>query len=217
MSETAGTLVVIGASRGTGRACVSAALSRGARVRAVARKPEALRLEHPDLERVAADATDPAALALALVGADAVLMTLGVPLNSQTVLRPVHLFSDATQAVIAAMKSAVCRRLLALTGFGASESRDAVTALESVAFRGIMGRIYDDKTRQEALVRESGLDWTIARPVILTNGRGEGRYKVLTRPETWRNGLIPRAEVAHFLVGAALDGTHIGEAPVLAR
>jgi len=217
MTETAKTLVVIGASRGIGRACVTTALSRDARVRAVARKPEALRLEHPDLETFAADATDAEALAPALVGADAVLLTLGVPLNTQTVLRPVHLFSEATAAVIAAMGTAGCRRLLAVTGFGTSESREAVTVLEGVAFQGIMGRVYDDKTRQEALIRESGLDWTIARPVILTNGRSEGRYKVLTRPETWRNGLIPRAEVAHFLIGAALDGTYIGDAPVLAR
>lgn len=217
MTETPKTLVVIGASRGIGRACVTEALSRGARVRAVARKPEALRLEHPELETVAADATDAAALAAVLDGADAVLLTLGVPLGPRTVLRPVHLFSDATRAVIAAMAAAGCRRLLAVTGFGTSESRAAVSALESVAFRGILGRAYDDKTRQEALIRESGLDWTIARPVILTNGRSEGRYKVLTSPESWRNGMIPRAEVADFLVGAALDGTYIGEAPVLAR
>ena len=80
-----------------------------------------------------------------------------------------------------------------------------------------MGRAYADKTRQEALIEDSALDWTIARPGILTSNRRTGRYQVLTEPATWRNGMISRADVAHFLIHAAEDGTFIHEAPVLVR
>jgi hypothetical protein len=43
-----------------------------------------------------------------------------------------------------------------------------------------------------------------------------GKYEVLVTPETWRQGVISRADVAHFLVHAAEDGTHIRETPALA-
>jgi NAD(P)H-binding len=48
--------------------------------------------------------------------------------------------------------------------------------------------------------RRVALDWTIARPGLLTNGRRTGRYKVLKEPSQWRNGTIARADVADFLV-----------------
>jgi putative NADH-flavin reductase len=109
------------------------------------------------------------------------------------------------------------RRLLAVTGFGAGDSYARVSSAERVAFQAIMGRAYADKNRQESLIVQSALDWTIARPGILTSNRRTGRYQVLTEPATWRNGMISRADVAHFLIHAAEDGTFIREAAVLVR
>jgi uncharacterized protein YbjT (DUF2867 family) len=109
------------------------------------------------------------------------------------------------------------RRLLAVTGFGTGDSYARVSSAERIAFQAIMGRAYADKNRQEEMIMASDLDWTIARPGILTSNRGTGRYQVLTEPATWRNGLISRADVAHFLIHAAEDGTYLHEAPVLVR
>jgi uncharacterized protein YbjT (DUF2867 family) len=79
-----------------------------------------------------------------------------------------------------------------------------------------LGRAYADKDLQEDLIKGSGLDWTIARPGILTDNAMTGKYQVLVTPETWRQGMISRADVAHFLVHAAEDGRHIRETPALA-
>lgn len=210
-------ILVIGGSRGIGRACVAYALDRGHRVRAFARSAEAMTLEHEMLEKRAGDATRADDLAAALDGVEAVLLTLGLPRTTTALLRPVHLFSDATAALLPAMQDRGVRRLLAVTGFGAGESHGRLSSVERVAFKAVMGRAYADKDRQEEMIVASDLDWTIARPGILTSNRMTGRYQVLTEPATWRNGMISRADVAHFLIHATEDGTYIREAPVLVR
>lgn len=210
-------ILVIGGSRGIGLECTRYALSRGHRVRAFARGAQSIRIDHENLEKRTGDATEPEDVAAAIEGVDAVIMALGVPKSPAALLRPVHLFSEATLALVPAMQAAGIRRLLVVTGFGTGDSYSRVSSAERIAFQAIMGRAYADKNRQERLITETDLDWTIARPGILTSNRMTGRYQVLTEPSTWRNGLISRGDVAHFLVHAAEDGTFIREAPVLVR
>ncbi|MEM6488878.1 MAG: NAD(P)H-binding protein [Pseudomonadota bacterium] len=210
-------LLIIGASKGIGRRTVETALARGHTVRAMARKIDALQVEHEALEKVSGDALDPAAVASALEGVDAVIQTLGIAINRSTVLEPVTLFSDATQLLLQEMATAGVRRLIVVTGFGAGDSRIAMSALEQLFHGAILGKIYADKSRQEALIKASDTDWTIARPVILTNFKASGRYQVLETEPVWRNGLISRGDTADYLVKAAEDPDAIGKEPVLVR
>src|SRR5918995_635653 len=66
--------------------------------------------------------------------------------------------------------------------------------------------IYADKDRQEAIVRASGLDWTIVRPTLLTSGPRTGQYRVLTNLEGVHGGRISRADCADCLMRAMVEG-----------
>ncbi|PWK59873.1 NAD(P)-dependent oxidoreductase [Roseicyclus mahoneyensis] len=209
-------ITVIGASRGIGRKVVDHALSRGHGVRALARGADTMGIEADGFEPVAGDATDPVALARAVAGADAVILTLGVPRDLRA-LRRTTLFSDATSALIPVMEAAGVRRLLAVTGFGAGDSAAKLSSLEKIPFKLFLGRAYADKALQEEMIRASSLDWTIVRPGILNDNAMSKKYKVLVEPETWRQGIVSRADVAHFLVQAAEDGSHIGKTPAIQR
>jgi hypothetical protein len=44
-----------------------------------------------------------------------------------------------------------------------------------------------------------------------------GKYQVLTDPATWRQGMISRADVAHFLVHAAEESGYVRQTPALQR
>jgi putative NADH-flavin reductase len=206
-------VLVIGASQGIGLETVRAALAAGHRVRAFARSAHRIALSDPNLERFSGDALNGSDVAAALDGVDAVVQALGVPVRD--LLGPVRLFSDATGLLVPAMEKAGVRRLVAVTGFGAGDSRDAISPLQRLPFRLVFGRAYDDKDAQEMRIRRSRLDWTLVRPGVLTGGRATGRYRVLDEPSSWRNGLIARADVAHFLVGQIEDASRIGKAVVL--
>jgi putative NADH-flavin reductase len=156
-------------------------------------------------------------ISLAMMGVDAVILTLGVRAGPGMVLGPVDLFSRATQIVIDAMNKARVKRLICVTGFGAGDSRAKLGPLQAMFFQLLFGRAYDDKDVQEVMVRKSGLDRIIVRPVILTNGpiNKTGRYKVLNNPKDWRSGTISRADVADFLVKQVQDPAYLGKTPVL--
>ncbi len=208
-------LLVIGASRGIGLEVVKQALSRGYEVRAFARSAEAIGLSNPRLEKCKGSALYLGNISSAMTGVDAVILTLGVRTGPGMVLGPVDLFSRATQTVIDAMKKARVKRLICVTGFGAGDSRAKLGPLQAIFFQILLGRAYDDKDVQETIVRRSGLDWNIVRPVILTSGPKAGRYKVLCNPKDWRSGTISRADVADFIVKQVQDSTYLGKTPVL--
>jgi putative NADH-flavin reductase len=206
-------VLIIGASKGIGLEVTRQALEAGYDVRALARSAAAIGLSNPKLEKVRGDARNYPDIEAALVSVNAVILTLGVGLNQ--LFRPVHLFSDATRVLIAVMETQAVKRLICVTGFGAGDSRASISCLQRVPFQIVFGRAYDDKSRQERLIKESALDWTIVRPGVLTGGPRTGHYQVLREPSKWRNGIISRSDVAEFLVRQIEDPTFVHQAPVL--
>jgi putative NADH-flavin reductase len=209
------TVLVIGASKGTGLETVKAALEAGHTVRAMARSVDRIRIRNPNLDKISGDALDQPAVKAALQDVDAVVQTLGVAGGPGMMLKPVRLFSDATRVLVTAMKETAVNRLISVTGFGAGDSRDRGGCLYNAALQLFLRQAYEDKDAQEDLIQESGLDWVIARPVILTNGSKTGKYHVLVEPRSWRIGFISRADVADFLVRQIDDDAYLGKMPVL--
>jgi len=206
-------VLIIGASKGIGLETTRQALDAGHDVRALARSATAIAISNPSLEKMRGNALKTVDVEAALVGVDVVIQTLGVGLGE--LFRPVHLFSDATRVLIQAMKIQGVKRLICVTGFGAGDSRASISCLQRLPFQIVFGRAYDDKSLQEQLIKESELDWTIARPGVLTSGPRTGHYQILSEASQWHNGIISRADVAEFLVRQIGDQTYIRKAPVL--
>ncbi len=210
-------ILVIGASKGIGEELVKTALANGLAVRGLARSADKMSISDPNFEPVVGDATKPEDVDPALEGVDGVIMTLGVPKNLKFITTPTSLFSDATRAVLPGMQARGIKRLLVVTGYGAGDGAQALSSFEKLPFKAIFGRAYADKGVQEDLIKASGLDWTIARPGVLTYNPASHAYRVLTEPKDWRNGLVSRADVADFLVKSFQEGSYIHQTPVLVR
>ena len=209
-------ILIIGASRGTGLETVRKALADGHRVRALARSATTIPLEDEKLEKLTGDATDRTALLDALEGVDAVIMTIGVAPTLSTAVSGTRLFSTATRVLVDTMKEKGVRRLVVITGIGAGDSRGHGGPLyDWVIFPIMLKRVYDDKDVQEQIIRQSGLDWTIVRPGLLTNGPQTGRYRALLDPAQWRADSISRSDVADFLVKETTERKFVGQAPVI--
>jgi uncharacterized protein YbjT (DUF2867 family) len=212
------TVLVIGASRGIGLETVKRALGAGYRVRAFARGAAAIALDAPELEKIAGDALDSAAITGALAGAAVVIQSLGATHSPQAILGGTTIFSRATRILVDAMRGTGVRRLVAVTGLGAGDSRGHGGLLyDALIFPIMLKRIYDDKDVQEQMIKASGLEWTIVRPGLLTSGPATGQARALIERREWRAGSISRADVAEFLVREAFERRFVGQTPLLIR
>lgn len=210
-------ILVMGGSQGIGLAVCRAAVAKGLRVRAMSRSGRLPIDIGGDCEAFIGDARNADDVIRALTGIDVVVQALGVPPSFDFILKPVTLFSEATRVLLPAMTKAGVHKLVAVTGFGAGDSQDAINILQRLPFRLIFKNAYDDKSIQEALIAASDLEWLIVRPGVLMNGPVSGNYKVLTRSSEWRNGIVARADVADFIVQRIEANTLNREKPVIIR
>jgi putative NADH-flavin reductase len=205
-------LLIIGASHGIGLALTKQALEQGHEVSAMSRSARSIGITHARLEKIGADITDPDAVTAAVSGKDAVCLTIGTIPTFKTV----HLFSEGTRNVLEAMERTGVERLVAVTGIGAGESRGhGGFFYDTIAQPLLLRTIYDDKERQEALIRGSSAVWTIVRPGFLTNGPLTGKYRVLTEMTGVKAGKISRADVAHFMLSELAEPAYVHQAPLI--
>jgi putative NADH-flavin reductase len=198
-------IAVLGASSGIGRQLVHQARMAGHHVVAVARSIGSE--PAPNLTPISGSILDPGVAERVVAGCDAVAWCVGSRTLGPAFLHTVTLFSEGTKRTIAAMKGAGVSRLAVITGIGAGESRGHGGLLyEWIGLPFVIGAIYADKDRQEALVKASGLDWTIVRPTLLTNGPRTGQYRVLTSFEGLHGGQISRADCGDCLLRAIVEG-----------
>jgi putative NADH-flavin reductase len=200
-------ILVLGGTGGVGRLILEQGLARGHAMTAQSRSPAPAL--PPGVAAVTADPRDATALGPALLGQDAVVMALGTRETG-----PTTLFSDATRALLEAMGAAGVARLVAITGVGAGDTRGhGGWFYDRVIFPLFTRTRYADKDRQEALIRDSGCDWTILRPAPFAATPGQDPFHALTElhPST-RLTRITRGEVAAFALDCADKRLHVQEA-----
>ena len=191
-------LLIIGATGPTGRELVKQAVAQGHEVTALVRNATKAAFA-PPVRIIVGDILNADAVRRAVAGQDAVINSLGSAPSGP--FKETTLLSAGTQNLLDAMRSAGVSRLIAITGIGAGESKGHGPwfynwLIQPLVLRGT----YQDKTRQEKIVRESGVEWTLVRPALLTNGLGKGLTSVrtFTALDGVRVGTIRRADVAAF-------------------
>ncbi len=205
-------VLVLGATGGTGRLIVREAMAKGHSVVALVRP----RANAPDLagaRLIEGDARDEGALTRALEGCDAVVSSLGTAISP---FREVTLLSMATQALVAAMGQRHVRRLVCITGMGAGDSRGHGGFLyDRLILPLLLRKVYEDKDRQEDVIRASSLDWVIVRPAVLNDEAARGHVRAVTDLSGVHGGKIARADVACFVVDQLTDDTWLRRTPLV--
>lgn len=196
----------------TGRQLLAQALGRGIEVTALAREPARLGEFHGSLLIVGGTVTDPATVGRVVGGCSGVLSALGRVKGS-----PADLLTTSSPNMIAAMKELGVRRIVALTNTSIEDSSDR-PPLAHRMLRGALGlmnsKLIHDSIPAAKVLAKSGLDWTLVRAPILTNGPKKGNYKVgpLAGGMPLR---VSRADVADFMLSCVTQGRFVCERPVI--
>lgn len=188
-------ITIVGASGSVGRHVVEQALAADHHVTAVTRHSENIRLQHPRLTVAEGNPAEPEVARAAVTGRDAVIVVLGA--GRKGVVR-----EAATRTVVRAMEQSGVRRLVCQSTIGAGDSRGNLSPTWKYLMFGLLLRaVYLDHQRQEAVVRDSGLDWTIVRPGSFTDGPRTGDYRHgFDGTDRTIRMKVSRADVADFLL-----------------
>ncbi len=205
-------ILIIGATRGIGAQLLNQALSKEHHVTVLARDLASIERNDEHLRVLRGDILEADAVDRAVEGQHAVCVTIG----RGPTRGPVSLFSEGAKNVIAAMKRHSVSKLVCVTGIGAGDSKGHGGFLYDKIVKPLLLKTsYEDKDVQEALVRESELEWVIIRPGFLTNGPRTEQYRVLTELQGVKAGKISRADVAHFILSQLESMTHLSKTPLL--
>ncbi|MEO5598788.1 MAG: NAD(P)-dependent oxidoreductase [Novosphingobium sp.] len=190
------TIAITGATGFVGQALLDVAAASGLDVRALARGAQADRL---GTTWISGDLANHTALGTLVAGAEAVIHVAGVVNTPEPAM-----FESGNVAgtanVLTAMQAAGVRRLVHVSSLSAREPQLSLYGAS--------------KARAEALVRESGLDWTIVRPPAIYGPRDRDMFElfrsakwgVVPVPANGRASLIHVDDLARLLLALALGG-----------
>jgi putative NADH-flavin reductase len=208
-------LLIIGATGPTGREIVKQALAQNYNVTAMVRKTAKSNFA-PKVGIAMGDVLDLDSLKKALARQDAVINSLGSAATGP--FKKMTMLSEGTGNLITAMRDTGVLRLVCITGVGAGDSKGHGPWFYNWLIQPLILRgVYEDKTRQEAIVRDSRLDWTLVRPTLLTNGaaRGEKAVRVFTNVAGMHVGSISRTDVAAFCLRELVECRYRHQAPAI--
>jgi putative NADH-flavin reductase len=205
-------LLIFGSTGGTGRELVKQALEQGHTITAYARDQAKLdELQHAHLSVFTGDVLDPAAVENAVEGQEAIFSAIGAAAK-RTTLR-----EKGTQNIVEGMQGAGIRRLICLSSLGVGNSRANLPFFtRHIIVALFLRHAFEDHEGQEAVVRQSSLDWVIVRPPHLKDGPRTGVYRHgFSTTDRGIQGWISRADVADFMLKQLVDDTYLHQAPGL--
>lgn len=197
-------VIVFGASGATGRLVVEFAVAAGHVVTAFVRDARRLTVAQSRARVVEGDALDQTSVANALRGQDAVICTLGtMPTGKEDMARRqpgVPVCSVGTRNILTAMESCGCRRLVVESSASVGESYSAGILGAGFIVRLALKQVMQDKELQEASTMASDCNWTIVRPVKLTDAPAKGTLRAGVDLRWNIASSATRADVAGYML-----------------
>ncbi len=210
-------ILILGATGRTGKLFTQLAIENGHQVTAIIRnKTKAI---FPAVNYIEGRPTDEQLLTRALQGIDAVVVSLNINRTSDNpfarVISPLTLISDSMKALIPAMEKNHVKRIITVSASGVGDSWNDMFPVARLLIRySNIWKAYEDHDRQEQFVRQSALDWTIVRPVMLNNNDVYDYTATIGKPA---GGNISRKAVAKFILDALKSGKYVKDCVTLSR
>ena len=214
-------ILLFGATGRTGTLLVNYALEKGYAVTALVRNPEKLTVRSEHVTIIKGLPTNPADVKKAMEDCDIVISTLSALSVKESFslkkIQPPHTLETSIRNAIESMTARGKKRIITLSSIGAGDSFPLAPWFMRVIINITNFKIvFADHTRQEALLRHSTLDWTIARPVALNDNRDLEQLVVSynQRPSPFK---MSRKQLAKFMVDCIDNSDFLYKAPILSE
>jgi len=195
-AKPAPSILVVGATGGTGKEVVRQAREAGYKVRALVRDADKARAQlGSDVELVVGDVRTGAGVAAAVRGVDYVVSALGSNVRNDPSNTPERVDYGGVRDLVNAAASAKVKHFVLVSSMGVTHDDHPLNKM--------FGNILVWKRKGEEAVRASGVPYTIVRPGgLLDTPGGKAGIRAFQGDNLKNNGRIPRADVAAVCLNA---------------
>jgi uncharacterized protein YbjT (DUF2867 family) len=195
-AKPAPSILVVGATGGTGKEVVRQAREAGYKVRALVRDADKARAQlGSDVELVVGDVRTGAGVAAAVRGVDYVVSALGSNVRNDPSNTPERVDYGGVRDLVNAAASAKVKHFVLVSSMGVTHDDHPLNKM--------FGNILVWKRKGEEAVRASGVPYTIVRPGgLLDTPGGKAGIRAFQGDDLKNNGRIPRADVAAVCLNA---------------
>jgi len=209
-------ITVFGATGKTGKEVVKQALELGYEVKAFVRNPEKMDIINEKITLIKGDVTNPENVDQAVEGSNGVVVALGASPDMQADV----VMEKGTKNITSAMKKHGVKRVIVQSSYAMSGSPEGIEFMKKMGMGeeqiSMMKPVLDDKSKQGDAVANSGLEYTIVRPLMLTEADKTGQYRVAEKLDVKVGDQISRADVADFMLKALTNDEWIGKTVAIA-
>ncbi|MGB5464353.1 MAG: SDR family oxidoreductase [Aureibaculum sp.] len=204
-------IFIVGGTGGTGRQVIEQALLENHLVTALVRNPVKLNTDHPNLKVIKGNILEPGTFEQAIKENEVVISALG----HKRFFIKTNILSEGTKNIVNAMEKHKVKRFICITSMGVNDSRFRLGLYYTLFVIPVILLFYFlDKEKQERIIRQSYLDWTIVRPGQLTNGKKRTTYRHGSKLGSYIfTKMVSRADVAHFILQEVKNDKYIKKSP----
>ena len=213
-------LLILGATGRLGKWVLLEALRREHTAHVLVRDKSRLDSQSDRLSIFEGSPTDRADLDRAMQNCEAIINTLNISRKSDFPWAPLRtpktFLSDTLSLILELADRHKIRRLLVTTAWGVGDSRQELPGWFTWLIDHSNIRFaYQQHERQEEMLRQSRMDWTIIRPAGLTNGNKGQSIKISYQGTSKLNLTIHRRAVANFMLDILQDRSFYGKIPAI--
>jgi putative NADH-flavin reductase len=188
-------ILIFGASGATGQQLIEQALKQHHTISVFVRRPN--KIKHKNLAIIHGDVTNTSQVESAVKNQDAVLSALG----ASTPFKRDFTLIEGIENIVMAMINQHVKRFIYQSFLGVKENRNELGFLINKILPVFLKPVVADHELKEKSLINSGLEWTIVRCAMLTNGKHTGVYKA--GEHVISSSIVPtisRADVADFML-----------------
>ncbi|TKD65356.1 NAD(P)-dependent oxidoreductase [Flavobacterium sp. ASW18X] len=199
-------ILLLGATGRTGKLVLKRALADGFEVHCLARNSNRIKPQQK-LTVIEGDANDIQDLQKALNGCDAIISVLNISRTSDFPWAPLKTpktyLSDVMHKLTTIAQQESINKIVICSAWGVAETnKDLPFWFRWLIKYSNIGFAYKDHEKQEKILYSSELNWTIVRPVGLTNSSQKASIQESWNNQPKPNLLVSRDSVARYLINS---------------
>lgn len=205
-------ILLLGATGRTGKHIIKEAIKKRHKISAIVRNPE--KLKEFEIDVFQGTPYDYETVEKAIIGCGAVINTLNVSRKSDNpwapLTAPKDLISKSASNALKAMKKYGIKRFVALGAIGAGRSwKTTPIILKLIVSISSLKFAFKDHGKQEEILENSSLDYTICRAPMLSDKKNEVGAVATPEGEKPASKVLSRNSVAEFFLQIIENNEHI--------